>query len=310
VQGTGNEGRLKRRVEFGNVGDEVFDRKPLVLPDWYTNDGKTDFEDWVERVKIVQRVNQWSEEQLMSFVPLRLKDDAFRVYKDMEDYERDNFEIFCDTFRLRGCPVEVGVFKARLAARRKVDTETYVQLASDIRRLVLKAFTSAGPAVREEMAVDYFLQAITDRDVRLQVRRAACDTLDDALSKALAEESYQKVERPNDTKRLPRVNALAKTGNADGPAPSTSGSSTELGKMQAQIDSLAKRLDEALVALNRIGSGSPMGGTRRCNYCGREGHIESQCFKKKRDMEAREQESHRAPAVSEDRTPRPNGRNF
>jgi hypothetical protein len=40
-------------------------KKPVVLPDWFSNDGKIEFEDWVVRVKLVQEVNGWSEEELM-----------------------------------------------------------------------------------------------------------------------------------------------------------------------------------------------------------------------------------------------------
>ncbi|XP_064631975.1 uncharacterized protein LOC135494571 [Lineus longissimus] len=242
----GSSGRMRYSTPYGATAesdDELFHKKPVVLPDWYNNDGKTDFEDWVERVRIVQRVNHWSEEQLMSFVPLRLKDDAFRVYKDMHDFEKCNFDTFCETFRLRGCPADVKVFKARLAARRKLETETYVQLAADIRRLVLKAFPSAGVAIREEMAVDYFTQALTDREVRLQVRRADCDTLDDALSRALAEESFQRAEKPGEARKGPQKVNMTRPGVADGP----SGPG-----MQKQIDALSKKLNDALVALGQI----------------------------------------------------------
>jgi hypothetical protein len=79
-----------------------------------------------------------------------------------------------------------------LAARKKKNEK----LAADTRYLIGKAYPNANVVVREEMAVDYFVQAFVGKEIRLQVRRAACGFLDEALSEALSEENYLKLERP------------------------------------------------------------------------------------------------------------------
>jgi hypothetical protein len=76
------------------------------------------------------------------------------------------------------------LFRAKLKARVRRKGETLPELASEIRRLVSKAFPTASVDFREEIGRDYFLDALDSPDVRLQVRRLKPKTLAEALKLA------------------------------------------------------------------------------------------------------------------------------
>ena len=244
-------------------------KKPLVLPEFFSNDGKTDFEDWVEKVGLVAKINSWSDVDVMQYVPLRLKEDAFRVYSDMTCDERATFGSFCETFRLRGCPKNVDTFKAELAARKKRENETYAQLCSDLRRLLIRAYPNTSSLVREELGVDYFLNAISDKDVRLQVRRSSPRSLDDALAVALAEDSYLSLEKSDKRQR----SAVASTVKVTNPS-----HVEEMTELRQKVDGLSKMLEEALTELKNVRGGKR--SERYCTFCKKTGHTEDYCWTK------------------------------
>ena len=145
--------------------------KPVVQPDNY--DGKTPFEDWLSHMELCSEINSWNTNQKTRFLAVKLRGPALQVYTDLPETKKHSYTELVHALKERFCPQgQVGLFRAQLRARGRRKDESLQQLASEIRRLVLKAYPDVSSEFREEMARDQFIEALDLPDVRIQVRRA------------------------------------------------------------------------------------------------------------------------------------------
>ena len=83
-------------------------------------------------------------------------------------------------------------FRIEVRNRRREDSETLQSLNSDIRRLIALVFPNLNHKAREDIACDYFVDALADQDLALKVRERSPKDLDSALRIALQLEVWTK----------------------------------------------------------------------------------------------------------------------
>ncbi|CAC5369318.1 unnamed protein product [Mytilus coruscus] len=89
------------------------------------------------------------------------------------------------------------VFRAELQTRVRLRNESLPELAQAIKKLTRRAYPGTSPIVRDTLALDYFIDAITETDIRLRladrqkgrsVRTAdACDADDSKIVSEIKE---------------------------------------------------------------------------------------------------------------------------
>jgi len=97
--------------------------------------------------------------------------------------------------------------KSELKNRRRLPNESLQSLHADIRRLMILAFSDLEAQAREEIACDYFIEALDIPTLELALRERSVKHPDVALSEALKLELWQKkvnkhqseTERPKET---------------------------------------------------------------------------------------------------------------
>ena len=99
------------------------------------------------------------------------------------------------------------MFRVSLRSRTRKPAETLPELAQAIRRLTRQAYPDAPISLRESIAKDQFIEALTDPELRWKVHQAKAATLTEALDAAVKVEAFffAEKQRGSGTKILQAV---------------------------------------------------------------------------------------------------------
>ena len=246
--------------------------KPVVEPDNY--DGKTNFEDWLTNLNLCSQINNWTLKQKTKFLAVKLRGPALQVYTDLPESSKLYLDDVVKALRNRFSPQgQSGLYRAQLKVRSRRKGEALPELASDIRRLISKAYPDVSTVLREELGRDHFVEALDSPDVRMQVRRAKPQNLEVALTVALEEEAFLQVEYSK-SNLLQRISTNAcQTKSSEKvhlPDEQTQG---ELKNKVAKLEQTVKELKVALQQNRTRKPRSPL----VCWNCNLEGHRHFEC---------------------------------
>ncbi|PIK47550.1 hypothetical protein BSL78_15568 [Apostichopus japonicus] len=191
----------KERVAKSAVGGNVPSservasafRKPIILPDVFDGQGK--WKDYLQHFLSCADINGWSNGEKARFLGARLKGQAHEVYVDLSLSDKRDFDVIVRAFNQHFEPdALISVRKAALKNRVAAEGESLTSLCSSIRRDVIDAYPNVNRNAQDELAMDYFISALRDRDIRIAVRRGAPKTLPEALNLALEIEAIDRAE--------------------------------------------------------------------------------------------------------------------
>ena len=275
-----NCGKLEHVKETGEASDlnsqadlcSTMSKKPGVQPDVY--EGKTPLEDWLTHFNLCSDINGWTEDQKTRFLAVKLRGPALQVYTDLPDPSKHSYSRLVEALRERFCPQgQTELFRAQLRARTRRKGESLQQLASDIRRLVLRAYPNVSAKFREEVGRDQFVEAIDLPDVRVQVRRAKPTTLGKALTLALEEEAFIQLECNRGP--LPQK-VVASTNKATSITQQGAQVSVEMETKLKQIEQTLSELKSVLESRRKKKSDSDA-FPFACWECKQKGHRRAEC---------------------------------
>ncbi|PIK62875.1 Retrovirus-related Pol polyprotein from transposon [Apostichopus japonicus] len=156
---------------------------------------KSDLEKERVAKSAVGDINGWSNGEKARFLGARLKGQAHEVYVDLSLSDKRDFDVIVRAFNQHFEPdALISVRKAALKNRVAAEGESLTSLCSSIRRDVIDAYPNVNRNAQDELAMDYFISALRDRDIRIAVRRGAPKTLPEALNLALEIEAIDRAE--------------------------------------------------------------------------------------------------------------------
>ena len=98
-----------------------------------------------------------------------------------------------------GVEKQAELHQARLLNRRQLEGESLQMLATDIHSMVDLTYQDLGVPVQERFSVEHFIDALSEKDDRLYLRREEPGTLDKAFSLARELESLRLLDSNNST---------------------------------------------------------------------------------------------------------------
>ena len=121
---------------------------------------------------------------------------ARSVLADMKAEDRFDFEKLNEALRARfGTDNQAELFKIKLKNRVKLKSESLQELTHEIRQLVRLAYPNIVAEMHEEMNRDYFIEALTDSDIKWGVFQAKPKNVAEALKVALELDSFKESEK-------------------------------------------------------------------------------------------------------------------
>ncbi|KAK3743507.1 hypothetical protein QZH41_004888 [Actinostola sp. cb2023] len=168
--------------------------RPRVRPAVY--EGTTSWEDYEAQFEMVADLNDWNSEEKAAYLAVSLVGQARTVLGDLSGEERRNFKSLTAALATRfGTENKTEMFRVNVKNRQREKDESLPELAQAIRRLTRQAYPSAAVDLRDILARDYFLDAITETDMRWKIRQARPKSLNEALGVAVELEAFMSAEK-------------------------------------------------------------------------------------------------------------------
>ena len=246
--------------------------KPRVRPSLYN--GSTLWEDYHAQFELVAEINGWDRRTKAAYLAVSLSGPAQAVLGDLDKTQRTSYTDLVAALDSRfGTSNRTEMFRVSLRSRTRKPAETLPELAQAIRRLTRQAYPDAPISLRESIAKDQFIEALTDPELRWKVHQAKATSLTEALDAAVEVEAFFSAEkqRGSGTKILQAVTTQS-------PTPEDSTLKQELHEL--------KTLVHGLVQQPRGTSDLAQRGWQRtwnspeCWACGAQGHIQRYCPKR------------------------------
>ncbi|GFW15556.1 retrovirus-related Pol polyprotein from transposon 297 [Trichonephila clavipes] len=251
--------KLKQKVMTGQ-GDEFKFQAPYSKPSikLSTYDGKSSWQVYKTQFSIVADANQWDSQTKACQLAASLRADAADILQTLPETQRLDFDALVNALELRfGEKCVKDYSRLQLKSRQQKVSETLQELATDVERLSLLAFSDCPTEVREVLALQHFIDGVRDPEIQKALRMADLKDLKGALVFAMKFEAAQQATR-KDRHPIRAVNAS-----------DTSNSSVE--RLERQMRSFMNRV-ESLMSQKADGK-----QTLKCWTCGREGHLQRSC---------------------------------
>ncbi|CAC5375456.1 unnamed protein product [Mytilus coruscus] len=191
------------------------DIKCKIKPQLY--DGSDDLEEYLTQFYLLAELNDWDLRSKALLLASSLTGSARALLNEMTEGERHDFECLVTMFKSRfGSINRSEVFRAELQTRVRLRNESLPELAQAIKKLTRRAYPGTSPNVRDTLALDYFIDAITETDIRLRradrqkgqsVRTAdACDADDSKIVNEIKEIKLGIRNLQNDVGAIKKIN--------------------------------------------------------------------------------------------------------
>ena len=173
---------------------EVVEKSPL--PPKY--DGSTDFNTYLLQFQVLAHEQRWTEDRKGVMLISRLKGRALEIAAQGDNL---TFSELVSRLRSHFSPDHEEMFAQQLQTLRKTSSQTWEDLAFEVRNLTRKGYRRANEITQERLAVHAFINAITEDDLRQRVRDSHPFSVEMALSRVRQVEADQAVERQRHSQR-------------------------------------------------------------------------------------------------------------
>lgn len=261
-------------------------KKPIVMPDVFKGDIEEDWEDWIESFKACADINSWDDNLKCKFLGVRVKGTAYKVYQDLETAVKLDWKELCKTLEKRFKTVKQPQFyKTKFLGLKQEQNETILDLGNKIRTLARKAYPEIDAQLRDELARDQFVRALTNIDMTLKLRHNMPDTLDDAIRMAIDWQTVEIDVRKDKKVIFEEKKEPTTEGVKSGEACVAATQESSLMSMMAEVLTLIKEdREEARRNRGQYNVGRGRGRMRnennlRCYVCGSDRHLKRYCPK-------------------------------
>ena len=217
--------------------------------------GQVSWDVYKRQFEAAANVNHWTtDEQKATALVLALRGAASEVLQTIT--EQLDYHVIVRAMELRfGNGNTQEVHRVQLKTRQQKSGETFQELATDIERLVHLAYPTRTSDVNEETAVDAFIDAIHDRDLkkaaRLSGRRKLGDVLTYVLSYVAADDAAKPTHRARELTLDTEIEQLVRRAVQEG-------FNSQKSENKPNVSRESRR-------------------SLRCWNCGRVGHVQRYC---------------------------------
>ena len=233
-------------------------------------DGTSTWEAYLAQFEITAELNGWTAPEKAAFLATSLDGSAANILGALPADQRKEYSALITALGTRfGCSVQKELNRVRLRNRRRQRGEPLVVVADDVERLARLTYADASIDTQNIHAMEQFIEAICDDDLRVRVLQSRPTNLQEALRSALELESYTLAVR-----RTPTVRAMESVPDNN--------TVSDINQMMEEVvarfsASMTKQLSN-MMSGNRQGISTVRGA---CWNCGEIGHYSHSCSKER-----------------------------
>ena len=163
--------------------------KPVVLPEPF--DGEASWEDWKLHFEDVAAVNEWTDDQKLKWLRVRLTGRAQKAFHRLPDEVTATYRGATTALQERFEPKSKKTrYQAEFEARRKKRAEGWADFAEDLGSLTDKAYPELQPEARELLALQAYLRNLDHPQISFSAKQRRPKTVDEAVAATPEMESY------------------------------------------------------------------------------------------------------------------------
>jgi hypothetical protein len=193
----------------------------------------------ISQFEIVADLNNWDYRTKSLQLAGHLAKDACGLLGELSPDQRRDYDTLVNALKIRfGSTERSEMFRAKLKTWVKGRDESISELAQAIKKLTRQAYPSAEPGLTNILALDQFIDALPDPDIRLRLREARPRDISEAETLAIRLETY----RIADSQKCGQhhsINSVASKGNDS----------------QGSLVTLLEKLNENIVRLEKATTG-------------------------------------------------------
>ena len=222
-------------------------------------DGNEDFDDYISQFEIIADLNKWDYRTKSLQLAGNLAKEACGLLGELNEGQRRDYDSLVHALKMRfGSMERAEMFRTRLKVRTKGRNESLSELAQSIKKLTRQSYPRAEPGMTDILALDHFIDALPDPDMRLRLRESRPKDIGEAEILAIRLETYKLADTQ-------RISAPASTVNSINTSKPTMESLLE--KLCEKVDKLVDRNDQNKYNGNRQdgyhrNTGNPHGNPR------------------------------------------------
>lgn len=260
--GTGEINPSSINSTMASRGDNYVKLKPQ------NYSGVDDFEDFLAQFEITAEINAWDYRAKSLYLANSLTGDARSLLNELTNEQRRDYKSLVEKLTSRfGSENRAEVFRAQLKSRVKAKGESIAQLAHSVKKLTRQSYPNASANVVEALALDHFIDALSESEIRLRLREVGPKTLSEAEAIAVRMEAHRIADRQ-------RTRLVGKTEQQSSDSPSSqkdlynqlSTISKSLESLQKHIQNLSYQGMQAKYTQQRNMNGNPSGISNRTNF--------------------------------------------
>ncbi|WAQ97386.1 hypothetical protein MAR_030076 [Mya arenaria] len=181
---------LGNRDFVTNSGTATFKTKPQ------TYDGTEELDEYVTHFNIVSDINGWTYPVKSLMLARSMKGPCLSLLNDLSEHQRKDYGSLLEALQSRyGTQNRAEIYRARLQSKTQGRNETISEMALAIRNLTRKAYPSASTQVIELLALEYFIDALPDADIRLRLREVGQKSIGEAEQITVRLEAHKVADR-------------------------------------------------------------------------------------------------------------------
>ena len=250
--------------------------------------GTSSFHSFIAKFENCCEINGWDEREKLLMFKNSLTGSAATILWEFGAERQQSYSELVERLKVRyGFEGQSESFRRKLRVRKQHHGETLSRLEQEIRKLISLAYPGETSNIMELIARDAFIEALSDRDLALQILAKEPETLEKAYQVAIRLKScqdliytvkrHESLTSENDEK----ICSVEKEAS-DKEQKQTS---EEMKEMVQAIQDVTKRVNqfgedmEKLKCLStyKINTSRPYKKTVRCFHYNKEGHMRFQC---------------------------------
>ena len=171
-----------------------FSNRMKVKPQTY--DGSDDLEEYLTQFNLVAELNGWDYESKSLFLASSMVGGTRALLCELDASQRKDYQSIVNALQNRfGSANRAEIYRSKLQGKMLGKNETIPELAQSVRKLTQKAYPSASSEVVELLAMDYFIDALPDVDLRLRLREVGPKTIAEAETIAVRLDAHKVADK-------------------------------------------------------------------------------------------------------------------
>ena len=255
---------VNRRINVPTTNKSSYKKPP-------TYDGTSSWQDYLVQFVLLGKGNQWTQEEKAMELATSLRGAAVAILSDLGVQDREDYNCLVSALAARFEPTNQSeIFRSQVKSRVREKGESLPELAQDVKRLVRFAYPTAGVELRDQLALDCFIDSLGDAEMQWSVHQNGPKSVDHAVSVALKYEAFHASRKKQGMPRPVRTQS-------------------EVAEEQNEMADAVRKVEQTLEKLTQLVGASNknkgQGNYNRCHYCGMAGHFRKNCNKRKKDLE-------------------------